>query len=74
MTSTVGNERHYAAHEKGQVHHIPVAGMSCAIFEIPKSKKIIIKGGSAIAGWHEDNYPDDAHYSFRIIRITVAAS
>ncbi len=59
---------------KSNYEELPVAGMSCAIFEIPKSKKVIIKGGSAIGGWNEDNYPDDAHYSFRIIRVTVVAS
>jgi hypothetical protein len=49
----------------------PLAGMSCAIFEIPESKKIRISGGSQIPGWTDDTYPDDAHYSFRIIRTTV---
>ncbi len=60
--------------EKAKSHYkeLPITGMSCAIFEIPKSKKVIVKGGSAIGGWNEDTYPDDAHYSFRIIRVTVA--
>ena len=51
----------------------PLSGMSSAIFEIPESKKIIISGGSEIPGWTSDNYPDDAHFSFRIIRVTVLA-
>jgi len=49
----------------------PLSGMSSAIFEIPESKKITISGGSEIPGWTSDNYPDDAHFSFRIIRVTV---
>ena len=49
----------------------PLAGMSCAIFEIPESNRIRISGGSQIPGWTDDNYPDDCHYSFRIIRTTV---
>lgn len=51
---------------------MPLAGMSCAVFEIPHSKKVSISGGAEIAGWASDNAPDDGHYSFRIIRITVA--
>jgi hypothetical protein len=51
----------------------PLTGMSCAIFEIPDSHKVRISGGSQIPGWTTDNYPDDAHYSFRIIRTTVLA-
>jgi hypothetical protein len=50
----------------------PLAGMSCAIFEIPASKRVRISGGSAIGGWTTDDSPDDAHYSFRMIRTTVA--
>ena len=49
----------------------PLTGMSCAIFEIPASTKVRISGGSQIPGWTTDNYPDDNHYSFRIIRTTV---
>jgi len=52
----------------------PLAGMSSAIFEIPKSKKIRISGGSQIPGWTDDNYADDLHYSIRIIRTTVSIS
>jgi len=51
---------------------MPLAGMSCAIFEIPRSLKVSISGGAEIAGWASDAAPDDAHYSFRIIRTTVA--
>ena len=47
--------------------------MSCAIFEIPKSKKVKIMGGSESPNWTEDNYSWDDHYSFRIIRLTVVA-
>jgi hypothetical protein len=51
----------------------PLVGMSCAIFEIPKSSSVMITGGSEICAWQEDNYPDDVHYSFRTIRVTVVA-
>ena len=49
----------------------PLTGMSCAIFSIPMSSKVRIMGGCEIPGWTDDNYPDDAHYSFRLIRVTV---
>src|SRR5262249_43825812 len=51
--------------------HSPVTGMSCAIFQIPKSKIDRIKCGSTVPGSEEDNYPDDIHYSLRVIRVTV---
>lgn len=51
----------------------PLAGMSCAIFEIPKSRKVIVMGGSETTGWLSDDYSDDDHYSFRTIRTTVAS-
>lgn len=50
---------------------VPLAGMSCAIFEIPASCRVRILGGSATPGWTEDRSPDDNHYAFRIIRTTV---
>ena len=53
---------------------VPFTGMSCAIFEIPKSRKVIIQGGSENIGWLTDNSPDDNHYSFRTIRTTVAVN
>ena len=31
-------------------------------------------GGSEAPGWTDDNYADDVHYSFRIIRTTVVVS
>jgi hypothetical protein len=49
----------------------PLSGMSSAVFEIPESRKVIVSGGSEIPGWSSDNYPDDAHFSFRIIRVTI---
>lgn len=52
----------------------PLVGMSCAIFEIPKSRKIIISGGSDVITWTTDNYPTDNHYSFRTIRVTLAVA
>jgi len=57
---------------KADYSEFPLAGMSCAIFEVPMSKKVLITGGSEISGWQDDNFPDDIHYSFRIFRITVA--
>ncbi len=59
---------------KSHYRENPLAGMSCAIFEIPKSLKIRITGGSDLYPWTEDNYPGDIHYSFRIIRTTILTS
>ncbi len=68
---------HWADFEEGSLRctaeQMPMAGMSCAIFEIPRSSKVSISGGAEIAGWASDAAPDDAHYSFRIIRTTVVA-
>ena len=62
------------ANESVKAHYqaYPFAGMSCAVFEIPKSQKIIIMGGSETTGWLTDNAGCDDHYSFRTIRTTVA--
>ena len=56
---------------KSHYREFPLAGMSSAVFEIPPSKKVIVMGGCEMPGWRTDNFPDDAHYSFRIIRTTV---
>ena len=56
---------------KGHYRENPLIGMSSAVFEIPKSGKITISGGSEICAWTDDNYPDDVHYSFRMVRVTV---
>ena len=56
---------------KSDYQEFPFAGMSSAIFEIPPSKKIIIRGGSEMPGWSNDQAPNDGHYSFRMIRTTV---
>jgi len=56
---------------KGHYREHPLAGMSCAVFEIPPSRKVILQGGSEVPGWTSDNYPGDHHYSFRTIRTTV---
>jgi hypothetical protein len=49
------------------------AGMSCAIFEIPESKKVTIMTGSQMNIDQRDieNMRHDAHYCTRIIRVTV---
>jgi hypothetical protein len=57
---------------KSDYQEFPLAGMSSAIFEIPPSKKILIRGGSEIPGWSNDLAPNDIHYSFRMIRTTVS--
>ena len=57
---------------KAHYRENPLVGMSCAIFEIPKSRKVVISGGCEICAWTDDSYPDDIEYSFRIIRVTVA--
>ncbi len=56
---------------KSHLWEHPLAGMSCATFEIPKSKKIAISGGSQHYGWSADHCPDDIHYSFNTIRVCV---
>ncbi len=52
----------------------PLAGMSCAIFEIPASRKVRIMGGSLSYGWTFDRCPGDNHYSFRMIRTEILNS
>ncbi len=49
------------------------AGMSCAVFEIPDSKKVTIMAGSQMDIEELDiqNMRHDAHYDIRIIRVTV---
>ena len=61
------------ANESVKAHYqaFPFAGMSCAVFEIPKSQKVTITGGSETTGWLTDNTGCDDHYSFRTIRTTV---
>ncbi len=56
---------------KTHYREFPLTGMSCAIFEIPPSKNVIVMGGGETPGWKSDQFPDDAHYSFRMIRTTV---
>jgi hypothetical protein len=49
------------------------AGMSCAVFEIPPSKKVTVMTGSQMNIDQKDveNMRHDAHYCTRIIRVTV---
>lgn len=54
--------------------NFPLAGMSCAIFEIPASHTVRVLGGAAQPGWTDDSSPNDNHYAFRIIRTTVIVS
>jgi hypothetical protein len=56
---------------KMDYRELPLTGMSSAQFSIPRSNKIRIMAGSEILGWTGDSYPDDAHYSIRMIRVTV---
>jgi hypothetical protein len=56
---------------KSDSYEFPLTGMSSAIFEIPPSRKIVIRGGSEVPGWCSDQAPDDGHYAFRMIRTTV---
>ena len=51
---------------------LPIAGMSCAVLEIPPSKTVRVAGLGAIPAWASDSWPDDTHYSIRYIRTTVA--
>ena len=56
----------------GTFEALPISGMSCAIFAIPPSNSVRIMSAGTIPTWSTDNYPDDAHYSVRLIRTTVA--
>ena len=56
----------------GTYEALPISGMSCAIFAIPPSRSVRIMSAGTIPTWSTDNYPDDAHYSVRLIRTTVA--
>lgn len=56
---------------KTDYREFPLAGMSCALFAIPPSRKIQITAGCECVSWNDDAYPDDVHYSIRIIRVTV---
>jgi hypothetical protein len=49
------------------------AGLSCASFRIPDSRKVTLMAGSAldIAERDVENMRHDAHYCVRIIRVTV---
>ncbi len=58
---------------KAGFQQFPFTGMSCAVFEIPKSHKVILQGGSETTGWLRDNAGNDDHYSFRTIRTTTAS-
>jgi hypothetical protein len=58
-------------HVKSHYAENPLAGMSCAVFEIPPSRRVRVSGGSLSTGWTGDNFPTDNHYSFRTIRTTV---
>ena len=58
---------------KSHYADFPLMGMSCAIFEIPKAKKVTILGGSEKPLWQNDGAPGDDHYSFRTIRTTVVS-
>lgn len=55
--------------DESEYHIFP--GMSSANFEIPESKKVTIKGGSQAVPGATDPKCGDAHYCFRIIRVTV---
>ncbi|MGI5977488.1 MAG: hypothetical protein ACOX68_07325 [Candidatus Limivicinus sp.] len=57
---------------KADWREFPLTGFSNASFDIPRSKSVKISGGSETPGWVGDDAPPDAHYSFRIIRTTVA--
>ena len=56
---------------KTDYREFPLAGMSSAFFSIPPSLKVRIAAGSECVSWNDDTYPDDVHYSVRLIRVTV---
>lgn len=59
--------------EKGLDEGYRDAGMSCATFELPESKKVTIMAGSQMDIDQLDiqNMRHDAHYDIRIIRVNV---
>lgn len=59
------------AYMKTDYHEFPLTGMSSARFSIPASSSVRITAGSETMGWTDDIYPDDNHYSIRLIRVTV---
>jgi hypothetical protein len=65
------NPKFEKAGMKSDYREFPLAGMSCALFSIPPSRKIQITAGCECISWNDDSYPDDVHYSLRIIRVTV---
>ena len=62
-----------AVHVKAHYCEFPFTGMSCAVFEIPQSRKVTIYAGGERPIWASDNAPGDDHYSIRTIRTTVAS-
>lgn len=61
----------FDAEMKTDYHEFPLTGMSSARFSIPASDRIRVTAGSECIGWTDDIFPDDSHYSIRIIRVTV---
>jgi|GEM_PF-1128579 len=57
----------------GKAHYRehPLVGMSCAVFEVPASRKVIVQAGGQVPAWQSDNFPGDHHYSVRLIRTDV---
>jgi hypothetical protein len=55
----------------GDYEEFPLAGMSSATFDIPRSTEVRVMAGSEPPGWSDDQHPDDNHYSVRLIRTTV---
>ncbi len=58
----------------GMCGGLPVAGMSCAVVEVPASTRVRVAGLGAVPAWSSDAYLDDTHYSIRFIRTTVSAN
>ena len=63
--------RPHASGTRLTTREFPLAGMSCAVFELPPCMSVRVSGGSTAPGWKGDNAPDDCHYSIRTIRTTV---
>ena len=68
-----GQHMRWEPWKKGLDEGYKYAGMSCAVFELPESSKVTIMGGSQMDVDQSDitNMRHDAHYCFRIIRVTV---
>ena len=68
-----GQHLRFQPWKQGQDEGWRDAGLSCADFHLPESSKVTIMGGSQldVDEWCVNEGKHDAHYCFRLIRVTV---